>query len=740
MKRAAFRSTCWLVALCILSLCSFCSAVTSSIHRHKTAGDFLGGKTDKTVVNSQGEITLALKADEIKLGRLLDNVWMINTLVTDDEGAVYLGTSPNGAIIKYGDRKAEQMYPVDDDCREGVCQEDGDAKEPFSNEHVFAMGFDFKGRLLAGISGDNCRLVRFDGKDAETVFSDKTVRYIFAVVTDVSGNIYLGTGPEGRVYRLDPAGKKASLVYDARDNNILSLAVGKDGYLYAGCDQRGLVYKINQKTKTATVLYDSQQDEITELLLDDDGNVYAAATSAQVMREQVKKTGISADEGSGRPDSPVEKKAAGGEGSAKLEIANTETPAPGREAAPPPPVAKGALPKSAGRVYKITPEGFVTDVFSEMAVFYALAQKDGRFLLATGNNAQLYSINADTEAKSVIYEDKQSSQMTAIAVGADGVYLGCANPARLIRLQESYVSDGTYTSTLIDAGQPARWGKLQIDADLPKGCSVSLSVRSGNVDDPNDPAFSAWTGPVMITKPVQLKCPAGRFCQYRLTLRNTDKEDTPLVREVAVSHVVGNLAPTVMSVKAMQSPDKNKPGVFDVIWAAADRNRDALTYKLEFRKVGRSRWTELKDELSAMKYEWDTRTVEDGRYEVKVTAGDAGSNESTEVMTGSRVSDAIVIDNTPPIVKRVSAKTAGDTATLKFQVVDEFTAVGSVSYTVNSSESWKQALPVDSVYDTTSEDFVIVIEDLEAGDNVVAFKIADHTGNTVYKSYDIEVK
>ena len=65
-----------------------------------------------------------------------------------------------------------------------------------------------------------------------------------------------------------------------------------------------------------------------------------------------------------------------------------------------------------------------------------------------------------------------------------------ANPAKLVTLGSGFASEGTYTSDLIDAGQPATWGKLQLEASIPQGCKVLLAVRSGNVKDVNDPTFS----------------------------------------------------------------------------------------------------------------------------------------------------------------------------------------------------------------------------------------------------------
>lgn len=82
-------------------------------------------------------------------------------------------------------------------------------------------------------------------------------------------------------------GKKAELVYDSPDKNILSLAVGPDGFIYAGSDSRGLIYRINPRTKEAKVLYDSEQQEITALLFCGE-DLYAAATSANIVQAEAR--------------------------------------------------------------------------------------------------------------------------------------------------------------------------------------------------------------------------------------------------------------------------------------------------------------------------------------------------------------------------------------------------------------------------------------------------------------------
>jgi outer membrane protein assembly factor BamB len=736
-----------IAALLCLALSSASLAVSSKIIRHASSSDLLKGKTENIVVGSRGTIQLGSAWDA--LVEEFEDVWSVNSIVVSG-GTVYVGTSPNGCIYKYSLGKLTKIYPEETNEKPAVkevkehtnANEPGDAnevdvEEHLSNEHIFAMATDMSGRLLAGISGDKCRLCRFKADKCRVIFELNEEKYIFAIAIDAGGNIYLGTGPQGRIYRLDPLGKKSQLVYDSLDKNILSLAIGQDGFVYAGSDSRGLVYKINPRTKTATVLYDSDQPEITALLFTKDGDFHAAATSAKIVEAQTKFAALLPL--SGRPESKSPKTPGTTEGGLKLKIANIKEGTGDKAVKRPTPIRKPPKPGQASFIYEINKDGFVTDIFSEAAVFFCLAEQDRKLLIGTGNSAQLFTVEPDTEQQTIIYEDEQASQITAIAVWRDIVYLGTANPAKLIKLGSGFAPEGTYTSDLIDAGQPAKWGKLQIEADIPQGCSVQVASRSGNVKDVNDPTFSSWTRPVKMTGPVQLQCPLGRFCQYKIVLQSEDGLLSPLIREIAVAGSVPNLAPKVelVDVSAVAAPGKQ--GTFKISYKVKDDNSDKLIYKIDFKKIGRKNWIELKDKLETDSFEWDGKTVEDGRYEVRVTASDERSNTTTTKLSGTRISEPVIVDNTAPVIKKHSIEQSAKSVTLKLQISDEFSAIGELNYTVDSNAEWISTIPDDLVYDTTDEDFTIVIEEPEAGEHIIAVRTSDSVGNTAYKTFEINI-
>jgi hypothetical protein len=231
-----------------------------------------------------------------------------------------------------------------------------------------------------------------------------------------------------------------------------------------------------------------------------------------------------------------------------------------------------------------------------------------------------------------------------------------------------------------------------------------------------------------------------RFCQYKLVLKSNDGRSSPVIREVAVADTVPNLAPRVESISITRLEGPGKSGVFKISYDVKDDNGDKLIYKIDFRKVARTGWIEIAHDVESSNFEWDSKTVEDGRYEIRVTASDERSNTPETKLTGSRISDAVVVDNTGPFVAKHKLEKAGKTVTLKLTVTDELSAIGKVEYTIDSDANWMGVIPDDLVYDTTSEDFTIVADNLTAGQHVIALKLADAVGNTTYKSYEVNIE
>jgi len=345
--------------------------VTSKVMRQSSGAELLKGEADDVIISSEGTIKLG-KSSEVVVEDFGDEAepWSINCLAVT-EGGIYLGTSPNGQVFRYNKNKLVKVYPLDDEEPQVETveivevNEPNDAndanivveKEQLTNEHIFAMGVDHRDRVLVGVSGKNCKLVRVEKKDEiTTLFEPNDANYIFAIATNDKNNIYLGTGPAGKIYKLNKNGQDGQVVYESKDKNILSLAIGSDGFLYAGSDTRGLIYKIDPKEKAATVLYDSEQLEITSILFNEAGELFAAATSSEIA--DVRGRLAVQTKSLGKLESKLPKDSKAETGAMKINIANTDKKKSEKDKAKPSPMAaRGVKPSQVSHIYKIDRDG-----------------------------------------------------------------------------------------------------------------------------------------------------------------------------------------------------------------------------------------------------------------------------------------------------------------------------------------------------------------------------------------------
>lgn len=95
--------------------------------------------------------------------------------------------------------------------------------------------------------------------------------FIWSSAADTQGNVYLGTGHDGKIYRMTPDGR-SSMYYDAAELDVTALAVGRDGALYAGTSPDGKVYRISSNGQSE-VYFDPADKYIWSLAVLADGSL-----------------------------------------------------------------------------------------------------------------------------------------------------------------------------------------------------------------------------------------------------------------------------------------------------------------------------------------------------------------------------------------------------------------------------------------------------------------------------------
>jgi hypothetical protein len=95
--------------------------------------------------------------------------------------------------------------------------------------------------------------------------------YIWSSAIDAAGNVYLGTGHDGKLFRVGPDGK-GTLLYKASELDVTALAVARDGGIFAATSPDGKVYRVTADGK-AEVYFDPSDKYIWSLAILGDGSL-----------------------------------------------------------------------------------------------------------------------------------------------------------------------------------------------------------------------------------------------------------------------------------------------------------------------------------------------------------------------------------------------------------------------------------------------------------------------------------
>ena len=148
-------------------------------------------------------------------------------------------------------------------------------------------------------------------------------------------------------------------------------------------------------------------------------------------------------------------------------------------------------------------------------------------------------------------------------------------------------------------------------------------------------------------------------------------------------------------------------GLQTLVWKADDDNDDRLQYDVLYRREGETAWKALKRGLWDPIVVWDTTSVPDGTYLVKVAASDAPANSPDTALVGEMESLPFDIDNTPPVIELQPAGSTGQRATsIAFVVRDAQSAVQRVEYSLDASR-WRVIYPKDGIPDSRREEFEV---------------------------------
>jgi len=705
-----------------------------------TQADFLKGDVDNLSIDSDGRIFLGPATTQIA-ETSAPFLW---TILAGPDGTLWAGTGNEGQVLKIG--------------RDGKTSNFFDAAEMEVHALALAPG----GGLYVGTSPDG-RIYHVSADGTSKPFYDPDDKYIWAMVTAPDGSVYAATGEKGNIYKIAPDGK-GSLFYKTNTTNVVTLALDKSGNLLAGTESPGRIFRISRDGK-AFVLLDSPFKEIHAIRIADDGTIYAAAFSGTPGGEDRSAPSINAPSAP-EPRAPVPSVSA--EITAITVVDASSSPSGGATS------SNGRSRNPKGAIYRIRPDG-LWDTLWEAAddwPFDLLIENGGSLLVGTGKEGKMFRLSGDP-ARATLVARAAARQVTAlIRDGSGRIVAATSNPGKVFTLASTRASLGTYDSDIRDAGTVATWGAIRWRAAAKPG-EVEVFTRTGNTATP-DETWSPWSKAYTAEAGEKITSPNARYLQWRSVLKATAGAQGPILTSVTTAYLPRNLRPVVSSITVhppgtvFQRPfstgeleiagfedntsDGRSPsqpntssassstpptpalgrkvyqkGLQTFVWKADDDNDDRLQYDVFYRREGETAWKPLKRGLWDPIVVWDTTSVPDGTYYVKVVASDAPSNSPATALVGEFESVSFDIDNTPPNVEVQSATRSGSRVNVKFVVRDEQSAVQRVEYSLDASK-WQTAFPVDGIPDSRREDFDVVVEDAAAAQSII-IRVTDAMNN-----------
>jgi hypothetical protein len=141
--------------------------------------------------------------------------------------------------------------------------------------------------------------------------------------------------------------------------------------------------------------------------------------------------------------------------------------------------------------------------------------------------------------------------------------------------------------------------------------------------------------------------------------------------------------------------------------------------------------------LKKMEYSWNTESIPDGWYRIKVVASDEESNPAGDALSDEKVSDLVKVDNTRPQVQQLVYDVAG--GILKGIARDNLSLIRYLEYSIDGGE-WKFFAPKDGVFDDREEAFEVKLGPLAAGLHFIAVRATDEDGNMGVEKVSIRGK
>lgn len=433
--------------------------------------------------------------------------------------------------------------------------------------YVWSMAADSKGTIYLG-TGHDGKIFKVLPDGNGNVLADTEQLDVTALAVDSQDRLYAGTSPDGKVYRISASGE-LSVLFDPEDKYIWSLVFDRSGNLVVGTGDKGKIYKVDPSGKPS-LLIDTDESNIMSLAVASDSTLLAGTDpSGLVLKISPNGKAFALF------DSPMKEIHAllpSADGSLfALGMSDSSNRAGAATAAKPETISSGTIIRlstsgeqedevpavsssdslSGGEtfksaIYSIAADGQSDVVWNSGAgVAFSLLEA-GKDEVLVGTGDKGRIFSVSRSQKTTLLLQSPEEQTSVLVRSKNTVYAASSNLGKLFKMDGGPATSGTLTSPVRDARFVATWGKISW-----KGTGVILQTRSGNTETP-DSTWSDWSAEASNAQGSAVTSPPARFLQWRATLKR-DIGAAPFLDSVTLAYLPRNVAPVVTSLSVLPS-------------------------------------------------------------------------------------------------------------------------------------------------------------------------------------------
>lgn len=637
-----------------------------------TAEELSAGVLEGVAVRDDGTVTRGVTMERVSFGEPVASVWCLFEM---SDGSVLVGTGLDGKIYRWFGGSVTVYAETGGVAVTGFARGEG-------------------GEIFAAVMPDGKVFRLVQGRDgagrAELVARLPGAEHVWAIEWDARRRELLcATGPEGKLFAVDPRGRPGAnqrVLFDSVEPHLYAMAQGRNGEVFLGAGgNNSVVYGLSE-TGVVRVVARVDGDEVRAVAVDGDA-LWVVANDFAERPSVVRRTSAGARQPTpGGPVSPAR-------------------PRPGE-----------------GSVYRISPSGLVERYWRDVAVHGTAGEWDasrGEFYVGLGVGGRILAFRTDRSWRTLADVDER--QVLALGLTFRTRVFATADGASLYRVSDAQSARAVWTSRVLDATVPSRWGAVAWRGEG----SFEWESRSGNTEAVDD-TWSPWVA----LSDNAVRSPGGRYLQVRARFGAAPRGEG-LLRSVTVYYLPENQRAVLTEVSREAAETKvgeARPSVLRLRWKVENPDRDSLRYRLRFRREGESSWRAVlhnREYLTETRYDWPLEGLPEGWYRVEVEASDEGSNPVGLETRDRRVADPLLVDVTAPrVTVRVGA------GRIEGEVHDGASAVTRVEVSVDGGE-WRPVGAVDGVFDEREERFGGALEgpSLSRGEHTVAVRAWDEADN-----------